>query len=142
MTRCDCSACRASRAYLERNRDAVNARRRARYRANHKAARAVQNAYQATERGRELLRRSWATYRRRNKDKIAARAVVANEIERGRLVRGECVRQGPGCEGGIEAHHEDYAKPLDIVWACRKHHDELDYERFVRLRGEELRDAS
>jgi len=24
----------------------------------------------------------------------------------------------------VQAHHEDYSKPLDVVWFCRKHHAE------------------
>lgn len=28
-------------------------------------------------------------------------------------------------ENNLTAHHEDYTKPLDIVWLCRDHHNEL-----------------
>ena len=24
----------------------------------------------------------------------------------------------------VQAHHEDYSKPLDVIWFCRKHHAE------------------
>ena len=26
----------------------------------------------------------------------------------------------------VEAHHEDYLKPLNIQWLCKKHHKEAD----------------
>lgn len=27
-----------------------------------------------------------------------------------------------GSDYWVDAHHDDYAKPLDVVWLCRKHH--------------------
>jgi hypothetical protein len=29
----------------------------------------------------------------------------------------------------IEAHHGDYARPLDVTWTCRRHHRALDRQR-------------
>lgn len=50
-----------------------------------------------------------------------ARSKVSDAIKLGKLVRGTCV-----C-GSLktEAHHDDYDKPLEVIWLCRKHHIEL-----------------
>lgn len=61
--------------------------------------------------------------------KRRARVAVGNALRDGRLERGECARRGDDCEGRIEAHHEDYERPLEVVWVCSVHHGELDKER-------------
>lgn len=44
---------------------------------------------------------------------------VFHAIERGDLVRQPC----EVCGGThVEAHHDDYAKPLDVRWLCPTHH--------------------
>lgn len=62
--------------------------------------------------------------------KNRARMAVRGAIKRGELVRpttcAEC--GGPGREykdgrAGIHAHHDDYAKPLEVRWLCGDCHD-------------------
>ncbi|MDP7162178.1 MAG: hypothetical protein QF792_01630 [Phycisphaerae bacterium] len=67
-------------------------------------------------------RRAYCTaYRRKNRDKTLAHAMVKAAVMLGVLVRRPCEVCGarPG-EGGqrIYAHHEDYARPLEVRWLC------------------------
>jgi hypothetical protein len=39
-----------------------------------------------------------------------------------------------GCNKLAERHHEDWRKPLDIVWLCRKHH--LQWHNSAQTLGE------
>lgn len=59
--------------------------------------------------------------RRKYPEKDRARAAVARAIERGNLIRMPCEICG---EKKSEAHHDDYAKHLDVRWLCLKHHRE------------------
>lgn len=60
---------------------------------------------------------------------VAAYKAVAGAKYRGELIVGECAESGDDCRGRIEAHHEDYDKPLDVVWLCGFHHRQLHEER-------------
>jgi len=68
-------------------------------------------------------------YHAKNKDsevyklKIAARTTVNRYIRLGRIEKLPC--QVCGSNIKTEAHHEDYDKPLDVIWLCRKHHAEI-----------------
>jgi hypothetical protein len=65
-------------------------------------------------------KKSWAE---RNPEKRAAQIVVGNALRDGRLVRGLCERAAEGgCGKRIEAHHDDYSKPLKVRWLCSVHH--------------------
>lgn len=62
--------------------------------------------------------------------KSRARATVHAAIKRGELVRPATCEEcgGPGREyrdgrAGIHAHHDDYAKPLEVRWLCGNCHD-------------------
>lgn len=59
----------------------------------------------------------------RNPEKRKAQIAVGNALRDGKLVKGACERAAEGdCGKRIEAHHDDYSKPLDVRWLCSKHH--------------------
>jgi len=55
-----------------------------------------------------------------------ARRCVSNALRDGRLAKLPCAV----CGGKkVEAHHEDYEKPLEVIWLCKQHHVEVDKKR-------------
>lgn len=52
---------------------------------------------------------------------IFARCQVYRSLRRGELRKGLCEICG---EEKVEAHHDDYNKPLEVRWLCKKHHVE------------------
>lgn len=51
-----------------------------------------------------------------------ARNIVNEHIYAGKLERQPC--EIVGCDTIAEAHHDDYDKPLDIKWLCKRHHEQ------------------
>ena len=66
-------------------------------------------------------------YASRNPGKRAAHAAVSKALRAGLLIRPAiCDMAEHGeCQGRIEAHPPDYARPLDVQWLCARHHHEL-----------------
>jgi len=56
------------------------------------------------------------------KIKKIARNVVSKCIYAGILIKQPC--EVCNMIETVEAHHDDYHKPLDVRWLCRKHHVE------------------
>lgn len=76
------------------------------------------------ERIREYDRnRVWRVY---DKNKVVVRRLVRDAIARGDLKVQPCERCGDAI--GVHAHHDDYSKPLDVIWLCPKHHGERHRE--------------
>lgn len=58
-------------------------------------------------------------------EKEKARHVLYRAISKGKIIRAtKCSKCN--CKKRIEAHHEDYTKPLEIIWLCKLHHVEAD----------------
>lgn len=61
----------------------------------------------------------------RNPVKLAAHHAIANKIKYGKLIRpkecsvcGQIPAPAPSGLPSIQAHHDDYSKPLEIRWLC------------------------
>lgn len=71
--------------------------------------------------------RAWAES---SPERRAAHVIVGNAVRDGKLERRPCERCG---EIKAHAHHEDYSKPLDVIWLCRpchgRRHREINAER-------------
>ena len=62
----------------------------------------------------------------RNPEKRAAQLAVKAALKAGRLERQPCERCGTTDD--VHGHHDDYAKPLEVMWLCRDHHRERHAE--------------
>ena len=58
---------------------------------------------------------------------VLPRRANPSAILSGDVSRGSCYVAG--CAGKTEAHHDDYSRPLAVVWTCRAHHRALDRAR-------------
>lgn len=68
------------------------------------------------------ITRAW---RAEDKRRLAAHISVARAIRSGILDRKPCIRCG---DQKSVAHHEDYDKPLDVMWLCQPCHKQRHKE--------------
>ena len=99
----------------------LKARDAARYPKEKERRAELMRAYVATPEGKEIVRKAHLRWIKRNSQKRAAHVIVGNAIRDGELVKKRC--EVCGAEK-VDAHHDDYSKPLDVRWLCRKHHAE------------------
>ena len=85
------------------------------------------NADQRQARKRTLDNYHRTEHRRRYPEREFARSKAAQAIQSGKLLRQPC--EVCGSEQNIEAHHDDYSKPLNVRWLCRKHHLAVERKR-------------
>jgi len=82
---------------------------------------AARKEYIQTEAGKAARRRGSENYRKKHPMKYAANVIVNNYIRDGKLIKpSNC----SVCNSDhlIDAHHDDYTKPLVVRWLCRKCH--------------------
>lgn len=113
-----CKVCVRERVARHRMQNAEKIKKYDRERGSLPHRREAVKAYAQTDAGRAARRRASKAYYDRNPEKRAAHVKVGNAIRDGRLVKQPC-RCG---EIKVEAHHDDYSKPLDVTWLCTACH--------------------
>lgn len=151
--RTDCKACRRAyrKRYYQANRTKVQAKARAyrarnleasrercrQYRRKHRERLGEQNRRYYRAHAKGIIARN-RQYQDENPERYAAHRAVASAIRRGDLIRLPCAHCGS--PDNIDAHIEDYSKPLDVVWLCRRCHSRLhaaerEHEHAMPMRG-------
>ena len=76
-----------------------------------------------------------ARWKDRNVIKRRCHVVTGNALRDGRLVPRPCERCGHAIN--VQAHHEDYTKPLEVVWLCPPchgaRHREINEDRWQKV---------
>jgi hypothetical protein len=65
---------------------------------------------------KKYLAKKLIEWRAENPGKNSARQKVAGALRSGKLKRLPCEKCASSVK--VQAHHEDYRKPLDVVWLC------------------------
>lgn len=69
-------------------------------------------------------------WRHKNAEKAKCHAIVNDYIKRKVLIKPtKCSCCGE--EKELQAHHEDYSKPLEIIWLCAKCHSALHKQKRI-----------
>ncbi len=79
------------------------------------------SVYRKTEKGLDVQRKCKNNYITTHPEKRKAHIATTNAISSGVLVKQPCEICG---ELKVQAHHDDYSKPLSVRWLCVKHHFE------------------
>jgi predicted acetyltransferase len=77
---------------------------------------------------RESINKSVSDYLERNPEKKKAYKIWRSALASGKVVRKPCIFCGNTASQG---HHQDYSKPLEVVWLCRTHHMDVHHKRII-----------
>lgn len=131
-----------NRAYRAANIEVIKEQRRLYREANAESIREQRRAYRDAnveairERGREDYASNIDQYTERSRQwratdprRCSAHSAIAQAIRTGKLVRPSACESCGDSRYRIEAHHDDYGRPLAVRWLCapchQRHHAEL-----------------
>jgi hypothetical protein len=90
----------------------------------------IQRRFKENERLRRFRKNNpdkWRQYQKnwnnKNRRKYLAHKKVENAIKSGELLTQSCF-----CGAKAHAHHDDYSKPLEVLWLCPQHHKDRHRE--------------
>lgn len=68
---------------------------------------------------------------------VTARNILNKAVKRGEVLKTPCINCG---NLKSEGHHEDYSKPLEVIWLCRAHHRQQHREAAEAYKAKLLSD--
>ena len=80
--------------------------------------------WKKTDAGKACVNKSSARYREKHKEKLKSHWALKSAIKKGDVIRPDLCSLC-GASGIIDGHHEDYSKPLDVIWVCRQCHADI-----------------
>ena len=92
---------------------------------NKEKARASTSKYQKTQKGKLTLknaarrRREIAPVKPNDRLKLRARQKARQAFDSGKIIKQPCEVCG---DTSVQMHHDDYTKPLEVRFFCKKHH--------------------
>jgi len=117
--KCKCCTRAQVESYRRRNREKVMEYDRNRPNADQRREANRLRSKNLSEEQRRRAAEQRHLWSLKNKEKRACHIIAGNAIRDGRLIRKPCEVCG---EEKTDAHHDDYAKPLEVRWLCRAHH--------------------
>lgn len=114
--------------YGQRNRKQRRKYYKGYYKKNRKKIITKTTAYHKSEAGKKAIKISDKRQREKYPEKYQAREAVLKALRKGVLKKKPCEECGIK---KVEAHHEDYSKPLKVKWLCHKHHRIIE-KRYVK----------
>jgi hypothetical protein len=104
--------------YLNKCIDCVKSRVR-KHRRGNDSVRAYDRERAKTPKRKAHIRAAALKFRKDNPEKYKAHTAVNNAVRDGRLIKQPCEVCG---DMKSHAHHNDYAKPFEVIWLCALHH--------------------
>lgn len=130
--------------YHEKNREKIIEKQRKRRLGNLEKARKSARIWARNnkDKGKEWqknnpdkVKESARKWERNNPDKRSSHRKVLWAVSSGKLKKEKCKICG---KSEVDAHHEDYSKPLEVIWLCRRHHKELHRIKDLESEGQAL----
>jgi hypothetical protein len=120
-----CKKCHCERCKKNRDKDIRAYRKKHRERKRTEKGKAIdRKAYEkAIASGKRASNNK--NWKLQNPEKYKAYLEIKKAIYHGKVKRQGCVL----CGEKAQAHHEDYSKPLEVIWLCQKHHAEHHVEK-------------
>lgn len=83
-----------------------------------------QKKYRRTSVGAKNTYEAMVRSRKKFTDKSRARDRVANAVKAGKVIKPDRCSKCHTVKK-LDGHHEDYSKPLDVLWLCRQCHADI-----------------